>query len=188
MDFSDIIMLLSGVALFLFGMSVMGDGLQKSSGNSRSGSRKADTEGWVPWVSRTLLRSCILFHPDETDNPRLCRSVRHIPVSPSWTVQEYLQIPVRHIPADKNHPPKIHHRSNENATSHSDCEDMDWNHMCNPERFPLCPTFPSGNERGSGLLRAYPTSASLDENENPYGCSCLSFSVTLSRHRRPCLP
>ena len=33
MDFSDIIMLLSGVALFLFGMSVMGDGLQKSSGN-----------------------------------------------------------------------------------------------------------------------------------------------------------
>lgn len=33
MDFSDIIMLLSGVALFLFGMSVMSDGLQKSSGN-----------------------------------------------------------------------------------------------------------------------------------------------------------
>lgn len=33
MDFSDIIMLLSGIALFLFGMSVMGDGLQKSSGN-----------------------------------------------------------------------------------------------------------------------------------------------------------
>lgn len=33
MDFSDIIMLLSGVALFLFGMSVMGDGLKKSSGN-----------------------------------------------------------------------------------------------------------------------------------------------------------
>lgn len=33
MDFSDIITLLSGIALFLFGMSVMGDGLQKLSGN-----------------------------------------------------------------------------------------------------------------------------------------------------------
>ena len=33
MDFTDIIMLLGGVAMFLFGMSVMGDGLQKSSGN-----------------------------------------------------------------------------------------------------------------------------------------------------------
>jgi phosphate:Na+ symporter len=33
MDITDIIMLLGGVAMFLFGMSVMGDGLQKSSGN-----------------------------------------------------------------------------------------------------------------------------------------------------------
>ncbi len=33
MSFSDILLLLSGIALFLFGMNVMGDGLQKSSGN-----------------------------------------------------------------------------------------------------------------------------------------------------------
>ncbi|MBO4298013.1 MAG: Na/Pi symporter, partial [Clostridia bacterium] len=33
MDISDVISLLSGIALFLFGMSLMGDGLKKVSGN-----------------------------------------------------------------------------------------------------------------------------------------------------------
>ena len=33
MSLSDIIMLLGGVAMFLFGMSLMGDGLKKVAGN-----------------------------------------------------------------------------------------------------------------------------------------------------------
>ena len=37
MDISNVIALLSGIALFLFGMSLMGDGLKKVAGNRLEG-------------------------------------------------------------------------------------------------------------------------------------------------------